>query len=130
MDRVREPDRLRPFLRRVTVNRILDHLRRKRPDAASHDEWEQEPVEDPDRRPSLEVEVMNRASVEIVMQAIEGLGKKCGELLEVYLAYKTGLVESYREIEEMLGKKANVLSVEIRRCLERLRRDKRVMALA
>jgi RNA polymerase sigma factor (sigma-70 family) len=130
LKKVREPDRFRPFLKRVTVNRILDHLRRKRPDSASHDEWEQEPVEDPDLRPSLEVEVMNRASVETVMEAIEDLGKKCNELLQVYLSFKIGLVESYREMEGLLGKKANILAVEFRRCLERLRRDKRVMALA
>lgn len=126
LDALRDPAKLDPFLRRVTINRILDELRSRREIAAEDDWLEQESVETTRSAPSVVKKVIDREAAAKVIASIEALGDSCRRLLDAYLSYRVGLIESYRELESLLGSKAGVISVQVRRCLERLRRDPRV----
>jgi DNA-directed RNA polymerase specialized sigma24 family protein len=45
----------------------------------------------------------------------------CRAVLEAYMEYKLGLLASYREIAQRVGRPLNTISVQIKRCLEMVR---------
>lgn len=130
LEKVREPQAFLAFLRRAAVNAAIDWLRSRREVSLEPSGDDERPVEREAPDPSPLQDAMGREVTMQVLEAIRRLGEPCHSLLDAYLAFRVGLVGSYRELEEILGRKANVISVQVRRCLERLREDPAVVALA
>ncbi|MFQ5893449.1 MAG: RNA polymerase sigma factor [Nitrospinota bacterium] len=126
---VRSADAFRSFVRRTTINRVLDHYRsgevrfrhRGRPPEAG-DRPEADPVlSRPDAGPTVEAQAVSRHDLARWSPLLERLPGYCREVLQAYMEYRLGLVESYREIAERLGRPINTVSVQIKRCLEHFR---------
>ena len=128
---VRSADAFRSFVKRATINRVHDHHRaaevrlrhRGRPPGAE-ERPEDDPVAGrPDRRgPTVESKVLAGRDLARWSPLIEGLPDYCKGVIQAYMEYKLGLLESYREIAERLGRPLNTVSVQIKRCLEHFRR--------
>lgn len=127
---VRSADSFRKFVKRVTVNRVLDHFRaghvrfRKRLVAGTKDDQaEDEPLKSyPDSEPSVEERVAHRRDLDRWRGLVDDLPSYCKSVLGAYMEYRLGLLESYREIARRVGRPLNTVSVQIKRCLEQLRR--------
>lgn len=127
---VRSADAFRGFVRRTTVNRVLDHFRagevrrRHRGRPAADDRPEADPVlAHPDGAPTVESQAVSRHDLARWDPVLERMPGYCRGVLQVYMEYQLGLVESYREIAERLGRPLNTVSVQIKRCLEHFRRE-------
>ncbi len=127
---VRSADSFRSFVKRTTVNRILDHFRsgevrfRHRPRASDEsDSGSREPLRHyPDQGPAVDQQVAVRRDLARWMGLLEVLPGYCKGVLRAYMEYRLGLLESYRDIARQLGRPLNTVSVQIKRCLEQLRR--------
>ena len=127
---VRSADAFRSFVKRSTINRVHDHHRagevrfrhRGRP-LGAEERPDADPVDSrPDRGPTVESKVLAGRDLARWSPLIEGLPGYCKGVLQAYMEYKLGLLESYREIAERLGRPLNTISVQIKRCLEHFRR--------
>lgn len=127
---VRSADAFRSFVRRTTINRILDHYRagevrfrhRRRPE--EEERAEADPVvAHPDGEPAVESRVVAKRDLARWGLLLEGLSSYCKGVLEAYMEYKMGLLGSYRDIAERLGRPLNTVSVQIKRCLEQVRQE-------
>ncbi len=126
---VRSADAFRSFVRRTTINRVLDHFRagevrlrhRGRP-SVEDDRPEADPIVSyPDEGPTVESQAVSRHDLARWDPVLERLPGYCKGVLQAYMEYQLGLVESYREIAERLGRPLNTVSVQIKRCLEHFR---------
>ncbi len=126
---VRSADAFRSFVRRTTINRVLDHFRagevrlrhRGRP-SVEDDRPEADPIVSyPDGGPTVESQAVSRHDLARWDPVLERLPGYCKGVLQAYMEYQLGLVESYREIAERLGRPLNTVSVQIKRCLEHFR---------
>ena len=127
---VRSADAFRSFVRRTTINRVLDHFRagevrlrhRGRP-SVEDDRPEADPIVSyPDEGPTVESQAVSRHDLARWDPVLERLPGYCKGVLQAYMEYQLGLVESYREIAERLGRPLNTVSVQIKRCLEHFRK--------
>ena len=127
---VRSSDSFRSFVRRTTINRVLDHfkagdvrLRHRGRPAESDDPPKADPVVDcPDGGPGVEDRVLGRRDLERMRGLLEVLPGYCEGIIRAYMKYRLGLLESYQDIARHLGRPLNTVSVQIKRCLEHFRR--------
>lgn len=129
LDQVRQADSFRSFVKRTTVNRVLDHFRsgevrfRSRPrPSADDDPSRAEPLRNvPDGSLAVDERAAIRRDLRRWKGLVEALPSYCKSVLAAYMDYRLGLLESYREIARRVGRPLNTVSVQIKRCLERLR---------
>ena len=63
-----------------------------------------------------------RQALEDLTRAIRELPGYCNEVMPLYIRYKLGLEENYETMADRLGVPINTLSVQIRRCLQGLKK--------
>jgi RNA polymerase sigma factor (sigma-70 family) len=126
---VRSADSFRSFVKRATVNRVLDHFRsaevrlrhRGRPSDEDDSPGAEPIMRHPDGGPGVEDQVAGRRDLSRWRGLFESLPSYCKSVLHAYMDYRLGLLESYREIARRVGRPVNTVSVQIKRCLEQLR---------
>lgn len=126
---VRSADSFRSFVKRATVNRVLDHFRsgdvrfryRGRPSDEDDSAWAEPLRSHPDSGPTVEDRVAGRRDLSRWRGLFDSLPSYCQSVLNAYMEYRMGLLESYREIARRVGRPLNTVSVQIKRCLEQLR---------
>jgi RNA polymerase sigma-70 factor (ECF subfamily) len=107
LDRLRDPEALRPWLAQLTRRTCLDRLR------AGGREL---PVEDVEPEGFDEqLETLDEALA--VRHALEGVGEMCREMLDRFFARD----ESYRTIGDALELPAGTIASRISRCLDKLK---------
>ena len=111
LSKVKRPAHFRRYARTMTINSIMDFYRDRAfyVDALHEDFPTREPA--PEKRIELK---------EIAKQA-RTLPSIYQSAFEAFVAYKAGLLESYKEIAELLGRPVNTVSVQIKRALEKIR---------
>ena len=127
--KVRQADSFRSYVKRTTVNRVLDHFRsgevrfRSRPRPLSgEDPSRAEPLRNvPDGGLAVDERAAIRRDLGRWKGLLDSLPSYCKSVLAAYMEYRLGLLESYREIAKRVGRPLNTVSVQIKRCLERLR---------
>lgn len=126
---VRSADSFRGFVRRTTINRILDHYKSGE---VRFRHWGRDPDADegtapdpmasyPDERPSPEVRVLIKQDLKRWGALLGSLPAYCTSVIQAYMEYRLGLLESYRDIARKVGRPVNTVSVQIKRCLEQFR---------
>lgn len=126
---VRSADAFRRFVLRTTINRVLDYYRsgevrfryRPRPHEEERPEAADPVVSHPDRSQAVESRTAARLDLERWQGLMDRLPAYCRAVLEAYMEYKLGLLASYREIAQRVGRPLNTISVQIKRCLEMVR---------
>jgi len=122
----REPKAFRGFVRRVAVNKILDHLKSPRPVCVpigqpdGQDTGPGCPVDPPSDGPALEDHVSMVDLTGAISRALLGLPKYCRRVVPQYFRYRLGLYESYTELARSLGSSVGTVSGQVRRCLNLL----------
>jgi RNA polymerase sigma factor (sigma-70 family) len=136
MRKVREAAALRGFLRKAVRHAAIDAGRSPRSREVSLDTPRAETGDDPgpvveiaDHGPSLEQGVLNDDVRRIIGEILADLSADCVKLLRAYLSYKTGWIDDYQELSRLLGRPIGSISVQVRRCLTRFRKDPRAAAL-
>jgi len=107
LDRLRDPEALRPWIAQLTRRVCLDRLRTGDREL---------PVEDvePDGFDD-QLEILDQALV--VREALSGIGEMCSEMLDRFFARD----ESYRTIGEALDLPPGTIASRISRCLDKLK---------
>lgn len=108
LDKLRDPEALRPWIAQVTRRVCLDRLRSQKREVA---------VEDIE--PDGVDEVLSTLDEAIsVRQAMDEIGDMCREMLDRFFAQD----ESYRMIGDALDLPSGTIASRISRCLEKLRK--------
>ena len=108
LDKLRDPEALRPWIAQVTRRVCLDRLRAQKREVA---------VEDVE--PDGVDEVLSTLDEAIaVRQAMDEIGDMCKEMLDRFFAQD----ESYRMIGEALDLPSGTIASRISRCLDKLRK--------
>lgn len=106
LERLRDPDALRPWIGQLTRRTCLDRLRRTH--ETPSEDVEPDGVDDA-------LDRLDEAMA--VREALAGIGETCQEMLDRFFARD----ESYRTIGEALDLPAGTIASRISRCLEKLR---------
>ncbi len=126
---VKEPKQFRAFVKRVTINRILDSYKGRQAVALPDDDRGVAALMNHDSEGHqtgsvAEDKIVHDEIVEVSLGIIECLPPYCRELMKLYLEYQIGRVESYREMADRLSLSINTVSVQIKRCLEGMRKHR------
>lgn len=135
LKKVREKDKFRNFIKKMTINKIKDSFR-----AASHrNESLDDPVRSPkgddyipqyqDTNPTQEEVFFNLEVVSLIDGAIQKLPANCHKVVLEYLNFKMGKYEDYRELSRVLKMPVPTISARVSRCLEKLLQFKEIKEL-
>ena len=132
LDQVRAPKAFRGFIRRLAVNFILDHLKKKglsyqslSGEGPDGEDWEYEPASE---NPGPEDLFFGSEFFQLLDRATSSLPKKCRDTLKGYRDYKLGEFDSYKSLAKHFGLSIGTLSSQIKRCLDRLLGVKEIKA--
>ena len=125
IDNVRKHTAFRSFVKRVSINFILDSFKKKQiplqvGNQTDSDRSEQLP-DPPSNNPGPEEMVLSNELARIIGKAIGMLSQKCQVVLNAYVDYKFGYFQSYKALAEHFGKSIGTLSSQVKRCLDQLR---------
>jgi len=125
---VKDHKNFRAFVKRVTINKILDSYKTPETTALPDDDRHDYALktigkENPEHNAS-EKKMIHEEIVTLSLKIIRELPQYCQELMKTYLDYQLGLVSSYQEIADTLKLSINTVSVQIKRCLDQLRRHR------
>ncbi len=76
----------------------------------------------PGKEPEPDQQAAARQALKELGRTIEELPGYCNKVMPLYIRYKLGLEENYETMAERLGVPINTLSVQIRRCLQGLKK--------
>lgn len=128
LDRLRDPRAFLGYVRRAVDNEIHSRLRV----AGRTLSLDQPLASDGDGEltpghamaggsPSPEGQAGARLAMLQLLEVFEQLPAYCEGVMKLYLRYRMGLVESYKEMATLLKVSVNTLGVQIKRCLDQLR---------
>lgn len=130
IDRVDNTAAFRGFVRRVTVNLILDTLKKRRVPTSSIEnsraDEEKMSYDPPSTAPGPEELLEHATLLEDLGKAIGGLPDKCSSVLNSYIEYKMGLFGSLSALAEAVGIGVKTLSSRVKRCLDQLRFEDKI----
>ncbi|OGL43026.1 MAG: hypothetical protein A2042_07405 [Candidatus Schekmanbacteria bacterium GWA2_38_11] len=137
LKKVKEKESFRGFLRKITVNKIIDISRTP---IETRENSIDEPVESEEGTKmeqsltstdcSPEDELINKNTMEIIRFVLNDLKEECKKILKEYFRYKLGYYESYQELGKILKKPIGTISVQVKRCMEKFNENKKIKELA
>ncbi len=121
----------RSFVKRITVNRILDHYKGKKgvPISSQGDVMDKKgenpirPIASPER--SQDKRVHSKQTIELILKILKDLPQYCRRVIKTYMAYHTGQLRSYQEMAESLNLTVSTVGVQIKRCKSMIIKDSR-----
>ena len=130
IDQVENGDAFRGYLRKITVNCILDRLKKKRlPTLSIHatpDSDEGGGIELPSTQPGPEDLLSGAALQRALDSAMNGLSDRCREVVNSYLDYKMGRFDNLTALAQTYGVVIGTFSSWVTRCLDQLRCAKEI----
>ena len=128
LDKLRNPKAFLGYTGRSVRNEVANRLRSRsrlvsinRP-ASSHDGEAREMVDAmPANESGPDQSAVSRIALEQLMEMFDELPDYCERVMSLYLRYLMGLAESYQEMADLLNVGINTLSVQIKRCLDKLK---------
>jgi RNA polymerase sigma factor (sigma-70 family) len=126
IDRLKDHRAFRAYVRRVSVNLIIDSFKKKILNTLSLDAQDTDekatPIEPVSGKPGPEDVALGTGLVEILQKELKNLPEKCRGVLDLYIDYKMGQYKSYKALAEKVGKTIGTLSSQVKRCLDMLRK--------
>jgi len=125
IDKVKEKQAFRSFVKTVAVNKVLDSFKKKQVSTFSYDAedafTEQIFFEDGTNNPGAEERMISNSTAKIIHNALKTLSDKCEMILSGYIEYKMGIIENYKVLAQNFGETIGTISSRINRCLEKLK---------
>ncbi len=129
LEALREPKAFLGYVRRAVTNEVISRLRKSGREVSLD-----QPLAggDDEDGPGL-LDIMDtgchtpedQAGARLALESLAGLITElpayCEGVMGVYIRYRMGLLHSYKEMADVLDVPVNTISVQIKRCLERLR---------
>lgn len=134
LKKVKEPKAFKNFIKRMTANRIIDYLRKKKsgrlvPIEGSSENGKGEKTSIPISDPSdFEKQVFTSQVFSICEQILASLKSECQEILSIYFRYKA-LGRRIKDIAKSLKQPQGTVSSLIHRCLKLLNTHPKMRAL-
>ena len=129
LDSVKNPKAFYGFMATAVDRAVIDALRKTGREVSldnpiSGDEAAGASFGDqmPGKEPAPDRQAAARKALSELSRAIEELPGYCSEVMPLYVRYKLGLEENYETMANRLGVPINTLSVQIRRCLQGLKK--------
>ncbi len=130
-----DPGAFKSFVKRITVNLILDHYKRKIGEPLSPEgEVMDRSGENPrmalsSNEPLPESRIFAKESFGIMYEILKELPEYCREIIKAYMAYQMGDTGSYEEMAKKLNLSVSTVGVRIKRCKDFIRNDERFRGL-
>lgn len=124
IDRLKDSRAFRAYVRRVSVNLILDSFKRKMLYTQSLDgtpDEQKAPLEPVSHNPGPEDVALGVDFARILQAEMARLPDNCQAVLNHYIDYKMGQYESYKALAAKIGKSIGTLSSQVKRCMDVLR---------
>lgn len=125
IDRVRDKAAFRGFVRRVTVNLLLDDVKKRRILTLSYDQEEtpvdMERFDGPQSLFSPEDQSIAGSTVGLIRRVLGQMSEKCRQVLARYMEYQMGGIKNYQELAKIFGEPVGTVSSRINRCLIKLK---------
>lgn len=125
IDRLKDSRAFRAYIRRVSVNLILDSFKRKMLYTQSLDSTPDEkkaPLEPVSHNPGPEDVALGVDLARTLQSEMARLPDNCRAVLNHYIDYKMGQYKSYKALAAKIGRSIGTLSSQVKRCLDVLRR--------
>jgi RNA polymerase sigma factor (sigma-70 family) len=125
IDRLKDGNAFRAYVRQVAVNQILDSFKKKsvNPVSLDHAPGEGRVAPDPaSPAPGPEEVTIGTSLVRALQTEMGNLPEKCRVVLNHYIDYKMGRYASYKILAAKIGKSIGTLSSQVKRCLDILRK--------
>ena len=125
IDRVRDKEKFRGFVRRVTVNLLLDDVKKRRVQTFSYDR--EDTGVDIDRYAGsgtcfgAEDMSIAESTVGVLRRVLGQMSEMCRRVLARYIEYQTGGIRNYQELAKIFGEPVGTVSSRINRCLVKLK---------
>lgn len=128
LEAVREPKAFFGYVRRAVSNEVISRLRKTGREVSLD-----RPLGGGDEDGAGLLDVMDpgghtpeeQAGARLALQMLAGLIAElpayCEGVMGVYIRYRMGLLHSYKEMADVMDVPVNTISVQIKRCLDRLR---------
>lgn len=128
MERVQNPKAFLGYVKRAVSNEVINRLRASRGELSLDQPLkgrEDDRLELGHTVASQESAPEERTAARLMLArlgaALDQLPDYCRGVMRIYVRYRMGLVESYKEMAQTLGVSVNTLGVQIKRCLDHLR---------
>lgn len=133
IQKVRQPNRFRSFIKITAINRIKDSYKRKeyKYEVCMEDEImeiRESETQAPPRNPGPESAVLQKDLIAAINRELLNLPDFCQKVMPAYFRYKLGLIESYEELSAKLDLPSGTISSYVYRCLKKLRSSKELSA--
>ena len=125
IDCIQDSRAFRAYVRRVSLNLILDSLKRKVLFTRSLDGDQDEkkaPLDPVSDNPGPEEVTLGADFARTLESEMARLPDNCRNVLDYYIDYKMGHYKNYKALAEKIGKSIGTLSSQVKRCLDILRR--------
>lgn len=131
LELLKEETSFRSFVKRVTVNRILDHYKKKKGvPLSSEGQVMDKSGKNPQATlgssdPGPEDHVGARGALSVFLSILKDLPEYCRRVIKRYMAYQMGEILSYEEMAQGLNLSVSTVGVQIKRCKDMIRQDER-----
>lgn len=129
LQRVQNPKAFLGYVSRAVSNEVVNRLRARKGDLSLDQPTAMSDGEGLDLAQRLDgqadapdEQAMARLMLAKLGQAMDQLPEYCRGVMRLYVHYRMGLVTSYKEMAGLLQVSVNTLGVQIKRCLDQLRR--------
>jgi len=134
MNKVKEKNKFRNFVKVMTINKIKDSFKSPKITESIDKPRRNRKGEDfvpeyADSAPLHDTVLMNLEIATVIDAAVKKLSEACQRIVNEYFNFKLGVYEDYKELSRVLKMPVPTISSSVRRCLNSLIEFKEIKAL-
>lgn len=133
MHKAQKPASFKAFIKQVAVRKILDSFKKKKmatseyfPEMEYNDKIP--PEMDANAYGHLADQTISKDFIYMVSKILTQLPEYCSHVIPQYFKYKLGIIETFKELAEVVGSPTGTVSAQLTRCLRRLAQSPELIA--